>query len=77
MFMPDYEYEVTFHYELVNVSTIVYINEDYVGDGENDHYGSLKQKAIEHALQKIGENINFSDEHYDDVSVSLTGMIGG
>jgi len=75
--MSELEYEVVFVYELVNVSTIVYINEEYVGEG--GHYETIESKAVQWAQNKVEEQTGLDVvlSKLLDVEVKLTGKIGG
>ena len=73
--MPEYEYEVTFVYELVNVSTIVYVTEEYVG--ENGHYETIESKAVQWAQTRVEEQTGLDIMLGDliDLEVKHTGTI--
>ncbi len=75
--MVDWEYEVMFMYESVNVSTVVYVNDDYVGDG--GHYETVESKAVMWAQTKVEEQTGLDVVLGDLVGleVKLTGQIGG
>lgn len=72
--MSEYEYEVTFDCGLVIIRTIVFVREDSLDQGQ-----TLAGLAEWYAIQRVREEIGYDlDIHsYGDVSISLTGMIGG
>ena len=77
MMLPEYEYEVVFVYELVNVSTVVYVNEDYVGEG--GHYETIESKVVQAAQEKVVDSTGLDVilSELLDVEVKHTGTIGG
>lgn len=77
--MAELEYEVVFVYELVNISTLVYITDEYVGDTDNDHYETIESKAVAWAQIKVEEQTGLDIVLRDliDLEVKHTGTIGG
>lgn len=71
--MIEYEYEVVFGYDTVNVVTIVWVTEEGVGDQFDD----LQQKAEYYAELKIQEQAGLDVSAADEVSSRLTATIGG
>jgi hypothetical protein len=77
--MPEYEYEVRFIVGGVNITTVVYVDDEYVGEGDDYHYATIEDKAQNYAAVKVFEDTGWdiNDEVFDELECSHTGTIGG
>jgi hypothetical protein len=71
--MIDYEYEVLFVFDCVNVTALGYANNSDCSDGE-----TLEQVAIRRAADTIRLALNVETDWADTVTARLTGsLVGG
>ena len=70
--MTDYEYEVLFVFDSVNVTALGFANEGDVSDDE-----TLEQVAIRRAGDTIRLTLDIETDWADEVTARLTGAIGG
>jgi hypothetical protein len=77
--MNEYEYEVRFIIGGVNITTVVYVDDEYVGEGEGCHYATIEDKAQNYGAVRVFEDTGWdiNDEVFDDVECTHTGTIGG
>jgi hypothetical protein len=79
MIMPEYEYEVRFIIGGVNITTIVYVDDENVGEGDGYDYPTIEDKAQNYGAVKVFEDTGWdvSGEVFDEVECLHTGTIGG
>lgn len=77
--MAEYEYEVLFIVGGVNIRTIVYLDDENIGEGENFIWKTVEDKAQDYAARKVYEDtgLDFDVDVCDEVSVMHTATIGG
>lgn len=77
--LPEYEYEVRFIIGGVNITTVVYVDDEYVGEGDGNHYATIEDKAQNYAAVRVHEDTGWDldTEVFDDVECTHTGTIGG
>jgi hypothetical protein len=77
--MPEYEYEVRFIVGGVNITTVVYVDDENVGEGEGCHYSTIEDKAQNYAAVRVHEDTGWdvSNQVFDEVECLHTATIGG